>query len=135
MDAIVERCAGLDVHLDTVVACVLYGKLDIKTKKEVKTFSTTTKGLLELFISHGLPKEIDKAKFIIGQTDYINAEAWNMRFGVELWRRLSLQEGLDTEVVPYYLMNLSKMESDKFFDIISEIFANTKKGRQLKQKI
>ena len=29
MDAIVERCAGLDVHLDTVVACVLYGKLDI----------------------------------------------------------------------------------------------------------
>ena len=33
MDAIVERCAGLDVHLDTVVACVLYGKLDIKPKK------------------------------------------------------------------------------------------------------
>ena len=48
MDAIVERCAGLDVHLDTVVACVLYGKLDIKPKKEVKTFSTTTTGLLEL---------------------------------------------------------------------------------------
>ena len=48
MDAIVERCAGLDVHLDTVVACVSYGKLDIKPKKEVKTFSTTTKGLLEL---------------------------------------------------------------------------------------
>ena len=39
MDAIVERCAGLDVHLDTVVACVSYGKLDIKPKKEVKTFS------------------------------------------------------------------------------------------------
>ena len=36
MDAIVERCAGLDVHLDTVVACVSYGKLDIKPKKEVK---------------------------------------------------------------------------------------------------
>ncbi len=48
MEAIVERCAGLDVHLDTVVACVLYGKLDMKPKKEVKTFSTTTKGLLEL---------------------------------------------------------------------------------------
>lgn len=48
MEAIVERCAGLDVHLDTVVACVLYGELDMKPKKEVKTFSTTTKGLLEL---------------------------------------------------------------------------------------
>ena len=30
MDAIVERCARLDVHLDTVVVCVLYGKLDTK---------------------------------------------------------------------------------------------------------
>lgn len=26
MEAIVERCAGLDVHLDTVVACILYGE-------------------------------------------------------------------------------------------------------------
>ena len=31
-----------------MVACVLYGKLDIKPKIEVNTFSTTTKGLLEL---------------------------------------------------------------------------------------
>lgn len=30
MEAIIEKCAGLDVHLDTVVACVLYGKLDMK---------------------------------------------------------------------------------------------------------
>jgi hypothetical protein len=25
MEAILERCAGLDVHQETVVACVLYG--------------------------------------------------------------------------------------------------------------
>ena len=48
MEAIVERCAGLDVHLDTVVACILYGDLDKKPNKEIKTFSTTTKGLLQL---------------------------------------------------------------------------------------
>ncbi len=48
MEAIVERCAGLDVHLDTVVACILYGDLDKKPNKEVQTFSTTTKGLLQL---------------------------------------------------------------------------------------
>ncbi len=46
MEAIVERCAGLDVHLDTVVACILYGDLDKKPNKEIKTFSTTTKGLI-----------------------------------------------------------------------------------------
>ncbi|MBA9085581.1 transposase [Fontibacillus solani] len=48
MEAILERCVGLDVHQETVVACVLYGKLDCKPKQEIRTFSTTTKGLLAL---------------------------------------------------------------------------------------
>ncbi|MFC4304556.1 IS110 family transposase [Cohnella boryungensis] len=48
MEAILERCAGLDVHQETVVACVLYGDLERKPKQEIRTFSTTTKGLLAL---------------------------------------------------------------------------------------
>jgi transposase len=48
MDAILERCAGLDVHQETVVACVLAGSLDKKPKQEIKTFGTTTKELLHL---------------------------------------------------------------------------------------
>lgn len=49
MEAILERCAGLDVHQETVVACVLYGDLERKPKQEIHTFSTTTKGLLALY--------------------------------------------------------------------------------------
>lgn len=48
MEAMIERCAGLDVHQETVVACVLFGSLDQKPKKEIQTFSTTTRGLLAL---------------------------------------------------------------------------------------
>lgn len=48
MDAILERVAGLDVHQETVVACVLYGPLDRRPKKETKTFGTTVKELLKL---------------------------------------------------------------------------------------
>lgn len=48
MDAILERCAGLDVHQETIVATVLYGPLDRKPKIETKTFGTTTKNLLQL---------------------------------------------------------------------------------------
>jgi transposase len=33
MDAIIERCAGLDVHQATVVACVLIGQADCKRHK------------------------------------------------------------------------------------------------------
>lgn len=48
MDAILERVAGLDVHKETVVACVLYGSLDRRPKKETITFGTTVKELLKL---------------------------------------------------------------------------------------
>lgn len=48
MEAMIERCAGLDVHQETVVACVLFGSLDEKPRKEIQTFSTTTRGLLSL---------------------------------------------------------------------------------------
>lgn len=48
MDAILERCAGLDVHQETVVACVLFGELDKKPRKEVRTFETTTSELLSM---------------------------------------------------------------------------------------
>jgi len=48
MDAMVKRCAGLDVHQETIVACVLKGELDKKPKSEVRTFGTYTKDLEEL---------------------------------------------------------------------------------------
>lgn len=48
MDAILERVAGLDVHQETVVACVIYGQLDRNPKKESQTFGTTVKELLKL---------------------------------------------------------------------------------------
>ena len=45
MEAIIERCAGLDVHQATVVACVLIGEADRKPHKEIRTFSTMTRDL------------------------------------------------------------------------------------------
>jgi transposase len=45
MEAIVERCCGLDVHQATVVACLLVGQADEKPRKEVKTFATVTREL------------------------------------------------------------------------------------------
>lgn len=45
MDALIERCAGLDVHQATVVACVLIGEAGRKPLKEIRTFSTMTQDL------------------------------------------------------------------------------------------
>jgi transposase len=45
MEAIVERCAGLDVHQASVVACVLLGEPGRKPRKEVRRFGTMTADL------------------------------------------------------------------------------------------
>jgi len=48
MEAVLECCVGLDVHQETVVACVVFGPLEHRPKKEIKTFGTTTPELLTL---------------------------------------------------------------------------------------
>ncbi len=45
MDVIVERCAGLDVHQASVVACVLLGEPGRKPRKEIRSFGTMTRDL------------------------------------------------------------------------------------------
>lgn len=48
MQVLYERCAGLDVHKKTVVACVMLTLLGGQVTKQVRTFATTTEGLLAL---------------------------------------------------------------------------------------
>lgn len=46
MEVLHPRCAGLDVHKDTVVACVRC--VSPPTHRETRSFATTTRGLVEL---------------------------------------------------------------------------------------
>jgi transposase len=48
MDTVVERCCGLDVHKDIVVACVRTPGKGGKRHQEIRTFGTTTASLLSL---------------------------------------------------------------------------------------
>jgi transposase len=48
MEDIIERCAGIDVHKEILVVCTLTGPLNQKPQKELREFSTSTAGLLEL---------------------------------------------------------------------------------------
>lgn len=48
MEVFIERCAGLDVHEETIVACVITGKRDEELFQETATFPTLTKDLYRL---------------------------------------------------------------------------------------
>jgi transposase len=57
MEVVVARCAGLDVHKDTVVACVRMPGPDGERISEVRTFGTFTVDLLALrdwLLAHGV---------------------------------------------------------------------------------
>src|SRR3954447_26968903 len=45
MQALIERCCGLDVHQETVVACLLIGAAGARAHKEVRTFRTVRREL------------------------------------------------------------------------------------------
>lgn len=96
----------------------------------------TVKGLLELAISHGLPKNSSKAKYVIGKSDFKLAEIWDMRLGMPLWGRLvnCLQkQELDVDNIGanFLLMEISKMPVNIFNKFLQEIFKGTKKGMKL----
>ena len=42
MERMIERCAGLDVHQATVVACILINERGKRPRKELRTFGTMT---------------------------------------------------------------------------------------------
>jgi transposase len=48
MQAIIERCCGLDVHQETVVAYFLISARGARPIKEVRTFGPVTRDLEEL---------------------------------------------------------------------------------------
>ena len=48
MELVYERCCGLDVHKKMVVACLIVPDRSGQRQKEVRTFRTTTGGLLQL---------------------------------------------------------------------------------------
>ena len=96
----------------------------------------TIKGLLELAIAHGLPKKADKAKYVMGKSDFKLAELWDMRLGYSLWTLIVKEMedcGYDMmEVgINFFLMSLSEMECGEFNKSLQEIFARTRKGKEI----
>lgn len=94
----------------------------------------TIKGLLELAISHGLPKDRERAMYVIKKSDFKLAEMWDLRLGMPLWERISSQ--IEDDVEPNFLMmELSKLKPAAFNSLLQEVFAGTKTGKRKLEKI
>lgn len=90
----------------------------------------TVKGLFELFSVYGLPKDKQKAQYIIRKSDFILAEPWDMRLGVKMWDMIFGGIG-DSNIVPYVFMELISLPGDEFNIAMREILSGTQKGEQI----
>ena len=96
----------------------------------------TIKGILELAISHGLPKDAAKAQYVLSKSDFKLAEVWDMRLGLPLWLLIehSLKEqGIELNEVGanYLLMEIARLDVEDFNLSLKEIFRQTKKGKYI----
>lgn len=90
------------------------------------------RGFMELFISHGLPTDRDKAIAVIEKSDYLKAEPWDMRLGPSLWKLFKKSTNdVDFTQMPYLLKRVSSLDIRKFNFLFKEIFASTKKGKEI----
>ena len=94
------------------------------------------KGFMELFISHGLPKDLNKATIVINKSDFIKAEPWDMKLGPILWNLFSESfNDINTIELPYLMKKISELDIDKFNFLMKEIFAKTRKGKEIMSKL
>ncbi len=97
-------------------------------------FTETIRGFLELFASHGLPKDNAKAEYIIKHADFLLAEPWDLRFGVGLWELLA-GDIEDTKIIPFFFSKICELSTDDFNENLKEVFAKTKKGKEYIENI
>lgn len=93
----------------------------------------TIRGCFELFASHSLPKDNKVANFIIKQADFLKAEPWDLRFGIELWN--NIMSGIKQNLIPYVFTNLCLLKNKKFNLYLNEILSNTNKGDAILTKL
>jgi len=93
MPLINARCCGLDVHKQTVVACVRCVEACGEVAQEVRTFATTTRGLLEL------------GDWLAGQRVTAVAMESTGVYWKPVWNLLEGRATVDGEVISLMLVN------------------------------
>ena len=94
------------------------------------------KGVLEIAVLGGLPKDRKKARFVMSKADFGMAEKWDSRLGYPLWCKIANaveKSGNNLEDVGYnfVLMELADANIDVFNKTLQEVFANTGKGTKI----
>lgn len=118
---------------------ITLGNENTKTKIESKALVfpilifESIKGFLDLFISHGLPKNENEVKFVLQRSDCLEYEQFSLLFGSIMWNLVMNSTGndkIDSQEIPFLLEKISRINSFDLCELFSEILYKTKKGKE-----
>jgi len=109
--------------------------VNVKGVNFIALLYETIKAMFDLISFNGLPNNTDKMKYILKKSDFMLASGWDMLFGRPLWdliadKTTGLKENWD-DLVPFLFYEIITKPVPEFNEALQNIFANTKKGKEL----
>lgn len=88
------------------------------------------KGVMEVLSYHGLPTQETITEYVINKADYLQAEAWDMRFGPAMWRKFcDCIPADDFNNKHHAYVELVQLPADEFNHVMKEMLAGTNLGK------
>lgn len=95
------------------------------------------KGVYEVMGSQGLPSDPRSAEMVMGQTDTLPYEIWDLRLGPVIWRKFTeaypdkLYEDDMREIQNYLFSRFSSLSTEEFFEVSKMILSGSPEGKKI----
>ena len=99
------------------------------------------KGVYEVMGTHGLPDDPRASKMVVGQTDTLPNEVWDLRLGPVIWEKFTesypdkLFEDDMREIQNYFFTRFSSLSTDEFFETARMILSGSAQGKEVVEKM
>ena len=95
------------------------------------------KGVYEVLGTSGLPDDPKVVEMVMGQTDTLPYEVWDLRLGPVIWDKFTaaypdkLYEDDMREIQNYFFSRFSALSTDDFFEMARMILSGSEEGKKL----
>lgn len=94
------------------------------------------KGVMEVFGTHGLPDDPKSQQMIMGSTDTLPNEIWDLRLGPVIWEKflqaypIELFDDDKKHIQHYLFARFSALETEEFFKVAKKILSGSPEGQK-----
>jgi len=112
---------------------------DVKIEAQALIFPVLVcelaKGVGELLAENGLPENEEESNYVKQKSDLEGVKKWDNRLGPALWNKIKSINENTNSILYRVFANLISKPVDEFNECMMEIFANTKKGKNMLMEI